>query len=226
MEQNWGYPHNLSHEGLRAINQFAEAELGAMIVRGRSGANTTLPLTDTQKARSKGEKEADKKRAAAARQTQEPDQAIAAGVVIDGQRYSSGTCRWATPCGTWKEKGVCLRGVSCYYHHTGIPTHTKSGDPINRCIICGTTGHGSSACTAPGGQLDPDREKTWERYKARKEEAQAKGKGKGKQDGKVKKRQRKRKERRWQRETRQGGCSSICKLQERGSRFPNRSGWP
>ena len=86
MEQNWGYPHNLNHEGLRAINQFAEAELGAMIVRGRSSANTSLPLTDTQKARSKGEKEAEKKRAASARKTPQTEPAVAAGVVIDGQQ--------------------------------------------------------------------------------------------------------------------------------------------
>ena len=151
MEQNWGYPHNLNHEGLRAINQFAEAELGAMIVRGRSSANTSLPLTDIQKARSKGEKEAEKKRAASARKAPQTEPAVAAGVVIDGQRYSSGTCSWATPCSAWKEKGVCSRGVSCFYHHTGIPTHTNSGDPIDRCIIRGRKGHDSSACTAPGG---------------------------------------------------------------------------
>ena len=28
----WGYPHALSHEGLRAINEFAEAELTAMVM--------------------------------------------------------------------------------------------------------------------------------------------------------------------------------------------------
>ena len=30
----WGYPHALSHEGLRAINEFAEAELTAMVING------------------------------------------------------------------------------------------------------------------------------------------------------------------------------------------------
>ena len=34
MEQMWGYPHALSHEGLRAINEFAEAELTAMVING------------------------------------------------------------------------------------------------------------------------------------------------------------------------------------------------
>ena len=33
-EQMWGYPHALSHEGLRAINEFAEAELTAMVING------------------------------------------------------------------------------------------------------------------------------------------------------------------------------------------------
>ena len=37
MEQMWGYPHALSHEGLRAINEFAEAELTAMVINGKSG---------------------------------------------------------------------------------------------------------------------------------------------------------------------------------------------
>jgi hypothetical protein len=89
IEQQWGFPHQLSHAGLRAINQFAEAELGAMVVSGRGSANTSLPLTETQKSRVKGEKESEKKRAAAARQAskaEEPVEKIAASIVIDGQR--------------------------------------------------------------------------------------------------------------------------------------------
>ena len=31
-EQMWGYPHALSHESLRTINEFAEAELTAMVI--------------------------------------------------------------------------------------------------------------------------------------------------------------------------------------------------
>ena len=31
----WGYPHALSHEGLRAINEFAEAELTVMVILRR-----------------------------------------------------------------------------------------------------------------------------------------------------------------------------------------------
>ncbi len=49
---------------------------------------------------------------------------------------------------------------------------------IERCVICGKNGHTSKGCRAPGGQLDPDKEKAWERYRARREEAQPK-KGKG-----------------------------------------------
>ena len=42
VEERGGYPHRLTHEGLKAINQFAEAALGAMLVSGRHGANTAL----------------------------------------------------------------------------------------------------------------------------------------------------------------------------------------
>ena len=65
--QRSGFPHQLTHEGLRDMNQFAEAELTQMVVTGRGSQNTTLPLTDTQRSRLKGEKEADKRRTAAAK---------------------------------------------------------------------------------------------------------------------------------------------------------------
>ena len=41
--------------GLQAINRFAEAEMAAMIVCDRPAQSTSLPLTDTQHARQKGE---------------------------------------------------------------------------------------------------------------------------------------------------------------------------
>ena len=41
----WGYPHALSHEGLRAINEFAEAELTAMIINGKSGFSGKKKVT-------------------------------------------------------------------------------------------------------------------------------------------------------------------------------------
>ena len=44
MEQMWGYPHALSHEGLRAINEFAEAELTAMVINGKSGGSHRTPI--------------------------------------------------------------------------------------------------------------------------------------------------------------------------------------
>ena len=53
-EAKWGYPHKLSIEGLRGINTFAENELAAMIIQGKSSLNTSLPLTETQRARERG----------------------------------------------------------------------------------------------------------------------------------------------------------------------------
>ena len=44
-----------THEGLRELNRFALAELTALIIQGRLGANTSMPLIDTQKARKMAE---------------------------------------------------------------------------------------------------------------------------------------------------------------------------
>ena len=88
LESTWGYPHRLTHEGLRAINQFAEAELGALIVSGRGSQHTSLPLTEAQRAQAKARKEAEKspqKRAAAA-QASLTEQPTAAATIIDGVR--------------------------------------------------------------------------------------------------------------------------------------------
>ena len=78
-ESGYGYPHLLTTEGLAAINRFAEAELTAMVVHGTGTGNTSLPLTDTQTQRLKGEKEAAKQRAAAARQRNPSTGAVGAG---------------------------------------------------------------------------------------------------------------------------------------------------
>ncbi len=84
IDQQCGYPQQLSHEGFKAIDQFAEAELGAMVINGRGSANTSLPLTETQKSRAKGEKEADKKRAAAARSDNAEPPATASAITVNG----------------------------------------------------------------------------------------------------------------------------------------------
>ena len=71
-----------------AINQFAEAELGALVVNGRGSAKTSLPLTDTRKTRLKAEKDQERKRAAAARKVQTEQRAarnVADSVIVDGQ---------------------------------------------------------------------------------------------------------------------------------------------
>ena len=47
--QNSGQQHVQTHEGLNALNEFAMAELNALVLSGKTGGNTTLPLTETQK---------------------------------------------------------------------------------------------------------------------------------------------------------------------------------
>ena len=106
--------------GLRTINQIAEAELGAMVVSGRSAQSTPLTLTGTQQARRKGEQQ----RAAAAKAAasggksgnpqQQPQptaqpQPAAAATVIDGIRRSSTMGPWAKGCMAWAT-GPCSMG--------------------------------------------------------------------------------------------------------------------
>ena len=54
VEQEGGYPHRLTHGGLKAINSFAGAALSAMQISGRRGATTALPLTETQSGSRRG----------------------------------------------------------------------------------------------------------------------------------------------------------------------------
>ena len=64
----WGYPHALSHEGLRAINEFAEAEhtemlilmweTATMTVLKRQGRHQTTGQSNNFKILSPGEEEA------------------------------------------------------------------------------------------------------------------------------------------------------------------------
>ena len=53
LESQHGAPRVLTQAGLSAIVRFAEGELTATQVRGRNGQHTSLPLTDTPKARQK-----------------------------------------------------------------------------------------------------------------------------------------------------------------------------
>ena len=72
--------------------------------------------------------------------------------------------------------------------HAGFPIEEK------RCFICKSPAHSSRECTRPGGGADPNKDKHWGEYRARREEAVkagkagkgAKGKGKGAKDGKGK----------------------------------------
>ena len=63
--------------------------------------------------------------------------------------------------------------------HEGFPIEEK------RCFICKSQAHTSRECTCPGGHLDPDRQKHWDEYKARRATAAEAGKtGKGAKGGK------------------------------------------
>ena len=190
VEQMWGYPHTLSHEGLRAINDFAEAELTAMVISGQNGTTTGLPLTDTQRQRAKGEKEAEKKKKADERPPKEPQ---AAAVNVGGERFSNTHAMWAPPCTHWKDKGVCSRGIACLFRHEGFKMY-ENGKLVDRCFVCGRSGHPTKDCKAPGGGADPKKDEVWKAYKElaaqkRKESGgdgntDAKGKRKGKGKGK------------------------------------------
>ena len=99
-------------------------------------------------------------------------------------------------CKNW-QNGECKRGVSCYFQHDGFPVEQK------RCFICKSSEHGSKECKCPGGGADPQKDKHWEEYRARKLKAgdnpfdkhppgdagegqKGKGKGKSKSKGKRK----------------------------------------
>ena len=136
MEQMWRYPHVLSHEGLRAINEFAEAELTAMIIIGKISGSSGLPLTDTQKRRAKGERDAEKRK-----KTEEKTPTNhAAAVKIGGEKYSNTHAVWAPPCKYWKEKGICWRGIACNFRHEGFKID-ENGKLVDRCFVCGRSGH-------------------------------------------------------------------------------------
>ena len=201
VEAQWGFPHQLSHEGLRAINEFAEAELSAMVIAGRNGGTTGLPLTETQRQREKGEKEAERTRRQQEKNAKGQQGPKAASVMVGNERYSNTHAIWAQPCTHWASKGFCTKGIACLYKHEGFKLY--DGDtPTDRCIVCGQKGHSSTICKAPGGGADPNKAKVWKEYKElaqkKKEEKEkgqqqggkgekgdkGKGKGKNKGDGK------------------------------------------
>ena len=184
--KNTWRPHQntvvLSHEGLRAINEFAEAELTAMVINGKSGGSTGLPLTETQKQKAKVEKE-------------KTSTNHAASVKIGGEKYSNTHAMWAPPCTHWKEKGICSRGIACNFRHDGFKMY-ENGELVDRCFVCGRSGHPTKECKAPGGGADPKKDEVWKVYKelaakkkqesngnkegAKGEKTKGKGRGKGK----------------------------------------------
>eukprot|EP00959_Pyramimonas_sp_CCMP1952_P096949 2026653-Pyramimonas_sp.AAC.1 len=174
---------------MRQVAAFAEGELSFLALQGTKSGNPGLPLTDQQKKMQAQQKDQEAKRAAAAKgeaskggafSGTQPSRAPRNADSSD-KKLSTTTSRWAATCRDWEE-GSCLRGISCYFQHAGIPTDE------GRCYICGVKGHNTSECTAPGGGRDPEREKHWEAYrarrdKAREEEEKAKGKTKGGRGG-------------------------------------------
>ena len=169
-------PHLITPRAIEQVADFADAELGALVLHGGSGLNTGLPLTDNQKARLASMKDSERRRAAAlqASPTSDPKGSKPTSGT-PATRMTTTTSGWAKPCTNW-EKGECSRGISCYFVHQGFPITEE------RCFTCGAKTHRGKECKAPGGGADPDREKAWETYRKRKAEAAAAGKtgaGKG-----------------------------------------------
>ena len=152
-----------------------------MLVSGRNAQSTTLPLTDTQKARQQGERErAASAHAAERNMSATPPPPTAAATMVDGIRYSSVVNGWATPCTAWA-KGPCARGISCWFRHDAVATHTKDNTLVKICVVCKATDHTSAECRAPGGKVDPENQTHWDLYRERKAKALEAGKGKGKE---------------------------------------------
>ena len=172
LKNRLGLPHIVTPESFKAVSEFADAELSALVLLGGTALNPGLPLTDNQKARQLQLKEAEKKRAARAAGSQETP---SAGVQPPmAARLSSPLSPWAQPCTSW-QKGVCNRGVSCHFHHPGFPVEEK------KCFICKSSAHSSKECTCPGGGADPEKDKHWGEYRTRRTQAEEAGKiGKGK----------------------------------------------
>ena len=145
-----------------------------MVLQGSGTGNPGLPLTDNQKKQEVQKKEQAKRaQLAAAAQAQQAAQTPATQQVqpvAAATKLSTPVSSWATDCNNWK-KGVCERGISCWFKHAGIPTDA------GRCFICGKEGHGVKDCEAPGGKKDPEHDKHWEEYRERKKKAEEKGKG-------------------------------------------------
>lgn len=179
--KNWlGLPHLVTLEAFKEVSEFADAELSALVLLGRTSLNPGLPLTENQRTRQLQLKENENKRAAKA------SGALPASVPpppSQAARLSSPLSSWVQHC-TNLQKGECKRGVSCNFHHAGFPTEEK------RCLICKSPEHSSKECRYPGGGADPQKEKHWEEYRARRKQAEEAGKtdkgkkGRGKGKGK------------------------------------------
>ena len=120
--------------------------------------NPGLPLTENQKKRLLDLKEGEKKRAAKA-----VDAPAAEHPPLDpyAARFSNPLTTWAILCKDW-QNGECRRGVSCRFQHDGFPIEQK------RCFTCKSPEHSSKECTCLGGGADPQKDKHWEEYRARK----------------------------------------------------------
>ena len=194
LKNRLGLPHVITPEAFKEVSQFADMELGALILLGGTSLNPGLPLTDNQRARQQQLRDNDKKAAAAraaaaSSRVGQPSDGTAAAAdpwsryappppMPVAARLSSSTGMWASPCKFWKA-GECTRGISCTFAHEGVPLEDK------RCFICKSKDHTSPECTCPGGGKDPEKDKHWNEYRARREQAGESGKaGKGKGKGK------------------------------------------
>ena len=115
------------------------------------------------------------------------------GGAAQGRRlpgFSSTTSSWKDECTNWHgPRGECGRGMSCTLKHSGFEMHAADGSLVQRCVTCGSKNHMNKDCTRAGGQADPEKNRHWDEYRARRAaEAPAKGKGKGKGKAEAKER--------------------------------------
>ena len=165
-EQRGGYPYAITGESIDALGVFAEAEVSAMITSGTKSTTTGLPTFNKQALEASAGKYGGKgwriqEESAGKRVTD--SSTMRANSVKGNGRKSDTMSPWAsTACKHWT-KGYCRSGILCPHRHDGFEIHDGDG-LVNRCFVCGKTGHHSNECPAPGGGKDPEKAKHWNDY--------------------------------------------------------------
>ena len=164
LKNQLGLPHIVTPQAFRIVSEFADSELAALVLTGGTSQNPGLPLTENQKKRLQDFNDKEKKQRAAKSTDASAGPPSTARQAPIAARLSSTMSSWATICRSW-QAGKCERGISCHFQHDGCDLDKKL------CFICKSSEHGSKECKCPGGGLDPQKDKHWEEYRARKAKA-------------------------------------------------------